>query len=66
MPSKSEDEKDSVELLMPTFEIHTGNPLFDVHPRSRLWVGLSAIHSIPLKSRFIVLGRIDIYVWINH
>jgi len=63
---ESENSEGFVGSLMPTFEIHASNPLLDVNPRSRLRIGLSAIHSIPLKSHFIVLGRIDIHVWINH
>jgi len=62
MMSNTEDVEDSVELLMATFKIHISNTLLDLHPRSRLWVGLSAIYSITLKSSFIVLSKIDIHV----
>jgi hypothetical protein len=62
MLNNTDDAADPEFFLMPTLEIHAANPLLDVDPRTRLWIGLSAIYSIPLKACLIIFGRIPIHI----
>jgi hypothetical protein len=47
---------------MATLEIHRVNPLFDMHPKAKLRIGLSAIYSVPLEAYIIIVSGIAIHI----
>jgi hypothetical protein len=66
MVSLPEFGANSDRSLAPTLKIHATNSLLDMRTRINVGVGFCAIDRIPLKSGFIVLGRVNIHIWIDH
>ena len=65
MPSQAGSYMGSECGLIPTLQIHARNPLLNMHPGPSLWIGLSTINRIPLKSGLVVFGRITIDVGVQ-